>query len=555
VSSLANPSIRVISNVARDILQSAGVFKTLPVVVWEYVSNSLQYVDQNVTPKVVVRINTAKRIATISDNGAGMDFAGLQNYFTMHGHNQQRLAGKAGRGTFGTGKSAAFGIAEKLAVRTVRNGLRNTVTLARADIDREAQKGNVTEVPVETIEHNLESSEPNGTVITIEDITAKCDVRATIAFVQRHIGRGFKNAEVIINDHEVEYDEPAFTEVCVFSPGAEQRAVLGDVALMVRVSQAPLEEGRKGVDITSCGVLFETTLGSVEGKEMSQYLFGELEVPQLINQSSGPNPAFNMTRDMKLNLENTLVEAIHTFISTKLDEVRRRLVEAEKQRQRSEEAKRLQRQADGIAKLLNDDFIDYSDKIARIRATVSGLSRDEAPEKKLQPGDAESFVLFGGDEDVEVIAETGGPGGSPTGEGGGGGNTERAQNPLVKPKENGDPLGERVRGKQSKAPARGGFRVEYRPLGRDEYRATYDRETRTIVINLDFPQVAAAMASDGTESVTFQRLSNEVAITEYAIAVSRELVYSTQYSDPSDYIFEIRQTINRISRKSAEVAA
>ena len=46
-------------------------------------------------------------------------------------------------------------------------------------------------------------------------------------------------------------------------------------------------------------------------------------------------------------------------------------------------------------------------------------------------------------------------------------------------------------------------------------------------------------------------LANEVAITEYAIAVSSELVTSSIYTDASDYIFEIRKTINRLSRKLA----
>jgi hypothetical protein len=352
----------------------------------------------------------------------------------------------------------------------------------------------------------------------------------------------------------VQYDEPPFVAEHIFPAEGTVQQLLGDVALKIRVSPAPLEDGQRGVDVTSQGVLFETTLGSVDGKEMSQYLFGEMEVPELINQGSGPTPAFNMTRDMQLNIENDLVQAIHAFISAKLDEVRRGLVEQEKLRKKTEEAKRLQSQADGIAKLLNDDFVEYSDKISRVRATVSGLSRDDSPEKKLDPGNDETSLLFGGDESVEVLSETGGTGGAPTGGTGSGGSSERAQSPQVAGSDDGDPLGKRVKGVEGKKPARGGFTVEYRPLGIDEYRATYDREKRTIIINLDFPQMATA-AAEGVDSVTFKRLSNEVAITEYAIAISRELVYSSQYSDPSDYIFEIRLTINRINRKASEGAA
>jgi hypothetical protein len=549
---MTSTGLSVVSNVARDILQSAALFKTLPVVAWEYVSNGLQYVDQNVSPKVVVKIDNAKKKLTIVDNGAGMSLDWLQNFFTMHGHNQERLAGKGGRGMFGTGKSAAFGIANKLTVRTIHAGLLNSVSLSRADIDREAAKGNVISVPLTVLESKVPTMDPNGTTIVIEDIKSKLDVHAVIAFIERHIGRGFKNAQVIINDHEVEYDEPSFVEARDFEAEGEVAAALGCVTLKIRVSPAPLEEGRRGIDITSQGVLFETTLGSVEGREMSHYLFGELDVPSLINEGSGPSPAFNMTRDMHLNLENPMVHIIHAFISAKLDEVRRDLVDREKERRKGEDAKKLQSQADDIAKLLNDDFAEYSDKIARVRATVSGLSKDSAPADEPDLARAQDeTMLFGGDESVEVIAAEGDIGGGPGDGEGGCGDNERAQQPKVTSAQDGDPLGRAAALKDSNRSSRGGFRVEYKPLGAEAYRAKYDRDSRTILINLDFPQITQAVG-EGIESISFQRLSNEVAITEYAIAVSRELVYSSQYSDPSDYIFEIRDTIDRINRKRSE---
>jgi hypothetical protein len=556
--SVTQQTLKVISNVARDILQSAALFKTLPTVVWEYVVNSLQYVDQNITPKVVVKINPARGTATIADNASGMDEVGLQNFFTMHGQNQDRLRGRAGRGMFGTGKAAAFGIAERLSVQTVRDGLRNTVTLSRSDIVREEAKGNVTEVLPEHIERNVPTTEPNGTLITIEGITVKCDVATVIAFIEPHLGGGFKGAEVIVNGQEVEYEEPSFTQEFTFFPTSELRGILGDVKLLLRVSPAPLNQDRRGVNITSNGVLFETTLGSVEGKELAHYIFGELEVPELINQGQGPNPAFNMTRDMKLNVENLIVRAIHTFVSIHSEEVRRGLVEADRRRRETIEAQRLQRQADAIAKLLNADFTEYSDKIQRIQSTVSSVSHDRGLKGATQGGKEQKTVLFGGTDEVEVVAPEGGLGGtlppsppSPPNPPSPDPKTEQRNKPVVESQQDGDPLGRNATTKQSKKPSRGGFRVDFRNLGVDDNRATYDRDSRTIVINLDFPQITQASAKDGIESPLFQRLANEIAITEYAIAVSSELVNSSIYNDPSDYIFEIRKTVNRISRRVA----
>ena len=45
-------TLKVTTHIGRDILASAAHFKTEAAVVWEYVVNSLQYVDSGVQPKV-----------------------------------------------------------------------------------------------------------------------------------------------------------------------------------------------------------------------------------------------------------------------------------------------------------------------------------------------------------------------------------------------------------------------------------------------------------------------------------------------------------------------
>src|SRR5680860_1609962 len=105
------PVLTVRSHVARDLLQSAGLFKTDKTVIWEYVSNGLQYMDAGASPIVTVRLDDKHKRISIKDNGRGMNWRGLENFFVMHGENVDRRQGKGGRGRFGTGKSAAFGIA------------------------------------------------------------------------------------------------------------------------------------------------------------------------------------------------------------------------------------------------------------------------------------------------------------------------------------------------------------------------------------------------------------------------------------------------------------
>src|SRR5262245_13988885 len=113
--------IFVKTHVARDLLQTAGLFKSDRLVVWEYIVNGLQYVEPAISPCVRVFLDTKNKKIVVSDNGRGMDWAGLRNFFVMHGENQDRKLGRIGRGRFGTGKSAAFGIANSLRITSIRN--------------------------------------------------------------------------------------------------------------------------------------------------------------------------------------------------------------------------------------------------------------------------------------------------------------------------------------------------------------------------------------------------------------------------------------------------
>jgi len=123
----AGDDIYVRSHVARDLLQSAALFKTDKLVVWEYVSNGLQYIDPGTAPVVRVKLNSKAKSISVTDNGRGMDWEGLQNFFVMHGENIDRKQGTGGRGRFGTGKSAALGIADLMRITTVKNQKRSQV--------------------------------------------------------------------------------------------------------------------------------------------------------------------------------------------------------------------------------------------------------------------------------------------------------------------------------------------------------------------------------------------------------------------------------------------
>jgi hypothetical protein len=81
----------------------------------------------------------------IADNGCGMSVPVLNHFFQMHGENLERRAGRLGRGKFGTGKSAALGIANTLCVghllqqlntRSFRSACERRSTSGGGDIPR-----------------------------------------------------------------------------------------------------------------------------------------------------------------------------------------------------------------------------------------------------------------------------------------------------------------------------------------------------------------------------------------------------------------------------------
>ena len=69
---MADAMLKVTSHVGRDLLQSANLFHHEHSVVWEYVSNGLQYKDKSTKPLVIVKIDPKAKKIQISDNGRGM---------------------------------------------------------------------------------------------------------------------------------------------------------------------------------------------------------------------------------------------------------------------------------------------------------------------------------------------------------------------------------------------------------------------------------------------------------------------------------------------------
>jgi hypothetical protein len=541
-------NIKVTSHVGRDLLASAAIFKTEASATWEYIVNSLQYVDDGVTPKVHVDVKPRLKQIEISDNGRGMTEKDLNHFFTMHAENIERLRGLPGRGKFGTGKSAAFGIGNLLRVDTQRNGYRNVVELNRDAIVKSGGK----DIDVKVLIQNEQTNLPNGTTITIGEIfLEKINIQPIVEYVERHL-QVFRARmpEVAINEHVCQYREPTIFDVFNFHPDKNQSKMIGDVELTIKVSSSPLPVSEQGISISAgLGNLVAIETAGIERKEMGNYLFGDIDVPALETFKSPIEP-YDLTRSLQLNPNHPVVKVLIPFIGSKLEEVRKEQVKKLYEARKTEEARRLANEAQKISEILNKDFENLLGRLQAIRTALAKPGRLTSNFGQSGSADNEEGIWVEGISfpgDIEKSS--------------GNKETERVTSGLPNPeivsrgirKNNGtssvDPAG--GEGKKRKKP-RGGFNVEYRHLGEENDRSKYDQSTLTILINLDNAVVRNALkSSSGVEDISFRRLSYEIAFTEYAMALGYELLEQDRDMPADDLIYEVRTTLNRVSTGAA----
>jgi hypothetical protein len=541
-------NVYVTSHIGRDLLQSANVFKTADVAIWEYIVNSLQYVEHGTKPKIAVDIEHKQKRIIISDNGAGMDLPGLNNFFTMHGENIERLQGRQGRGKYGTGKSAAFGIGKKLIVSTVRNGLKNEASLSREEI--EASDGG--QIPINLLVENEPVDEENGTQIIIESIfLQKIDSTKIIKKIEKHL-QSFRqtNPEILVGEHICRYREPSYENEFTFKPEGRLVEYLEGANLIVKISATPLPMDERGI-LVSCGAgnLVALEDAGVCSKEMGEYLFGEIDVPSLESEKYEMD-AFDSSRDLRLRPEHPVVIALQMFIGTKLEEIRKELVSKKKDAAKEASNKNLQEQADKIANLLNSDFKDINEKILEIRSST----------KQNGPMKSNFDDLEGADENsdegwVSGLEERGNL--NSTGPHNIEAEPKNSEPPDISsngvPDNEGDSAVDKSENSSSKSKRRskGGFEVEYKNMGSDEDRATFTADKGVFTVNLDHPVLKSALKNLGTEDIGFIRLSHEIVFTEYALALANMAAVDDPDLPADDAIYDARETINRISAKSA----
>jgi hypothetical protein len=292
-------------------------------------------------------------------------------------------------------------------------------------------------------------------------------------------------------------------------------------------------------------VLVAIESAGIEAKEFGSYLFGDIEVPAL-EAGDGGLAAYDLSRSLRLNPSNPVAGVLIGFIGGHLELVRKGLVEEQRQRRQELQFKKLEAAAANIAKLLNEDLGSVADRLADITAmrrrtgtvAAAGSGGGGTDPDRWAEGDQEPGLLDTAKHSPTTTATPAGRGAP---------DLARPGHPEADGTDRVAPRG----GADDKPRPRGGLQVRYDHLGAEADRSVYDETTKSILINLDHPMVAAALGSGDVEDVAFRRLSYEISFGQYALAISQEFLKRDPDLTADDILYEVRDAMRRITRKAA----
>lgn len=539
------------SNVGRDVLSTASAFGSLPKVVAEYVSNSIDAHEQGQAVEVVVskrRAYGATRIV-IEDNACGMDSDDLRRFFYMHAENQARRRGRTVRGVFGTGKAAAFGIGSSLQVETVRNGRRWVVRLDKAELEtavREQRKPR----PV-VLNDGAITADPNGTTIIIDGVTKAVDESRVIKELQRRMGRHLQVHSVVAFGRPAKLHEPQARRSWYFEANddSEIGPVIGnDVVCTINAAlQADVPDELQGVIVSANDFPVAQLLAT---GDHAGRLFGHCDVPALEADESTPGP-YTDTRDLTLNEDNATAGPLAAWIRRCLAAVTSELAaEARELRQRALDAA-LRNAASRMEAVLNrhfhGEFRRTRNPAGELGAKITGLVSD--PNGALvRPGEGFAGYDISDGSSRDSTDRTDDQDES----------EEESNETKRRPRER-DPFGEGrgeplSREEEPRSRRRsGGFKIGFERARPEAPRSRYLQSELTILINLHHPEIEAAYR-EGDNSM-FRMLAFEAAALEYSFATAYLRLDEDETMDAADILQYVRSTMETLTRDVSDVVS
>ena len=535
------------AHAGRMLLEETKRFSNEGKAVGEYVKNSWQYTDHDSIVEIFV--DQENKSIRIKDNSRGMNIDDINRRFLVLGQeNQERAKGDFGRGEYGTGKVAALGIGKILRVRTVRDNKLIEFEIRRSDCDADISEK---EVKVRWIKSNEDTTEKSGTIVDILNfrLPRQIKINGIKDFLQSKTltETVYKHQiKLFLQEEEIKKKEIPFSEEMVVNTDGEFKNIIGNAKLSIKIASKKLDIDERGVKVFAKGI-YKAFINNPSAR-YSEFIFGDCSCDKLIDEKQDP-PIFDSSRREELNLDNDFAKKFQEFVLIEVDKVRKRLEREANAKRDKEKEEALQKEAEKMKDFFNSDYkeqeLEFQKRAAKAKGNIDDKDKD-------LPALGEAKIVIGKDFNANIIEGDGNAGlyeGRGDGEGGDGDGRGKEGGVLEKTDEETQHKG--TERKTKKRRSGGGFNISFENLGSFDYRAKYEDDTRTIIVNLDHPflKKIEEMAGDRT-STKYMRPAWEAALFEYAAAITTQKGSSNMLDDSlSDGVIEMQERVDTLLRK------
>lgn len=527
-------------DISRAILDSANSFGNLGKVGEEYLTNSLDAFEtlihdntelnlNRMDCKIRMVINVPKKEIIFEDSHPLMGMSSdsiFNSFFKLHGENLARKRFVNVRGKYGTGKVASFGInANYFIIDSVCKGLR-TIAKATKKAFFSGDKPKLDVIEVDEKSNNAE----NGTTVTISLANSKYvserSINNAIRHLQKIFGRFldmyFIEVVTVLSNYNTKelrlaYNSPNAVYEKIYPLPEKYKKIIGETNLVIKRAAEPIEdEDLRGVLITSNFYPKEQTYFGLDNKPYSDRYFGEWEVP-FLDKYEGENPPMLSTRELRLNQDNEIVQAMYEFGREILVRELEVFAENEKARKRDETTRKLDKIAQELNSVLNDDFSDYEEAKSLGKGEQGKVKRkgtfEDSDKTIINPDSPESEIRRGDEERLVKTPEGDLAGKIKTGNKKG---KKRQEKAKLKQDDNAPKNGSLKHIERQKYG--GGFTVRFEQLSHNDFIARVDKVTKIITVNLDADPIKVHLknCTNNIYDPAFRMFAYSAAIDEYA---------------------------------------
>lgn len=299
------------------------MYSHIPPALAELIANAYDACAKKVEVKLY---DSDQKKVIVADNGDGMTFDEINNYFLRIGRNrreenQQSSCDRTPTGKKGLGKLALFGIGNIITISTIKDGKKVEFCLDWNEISN-WKNSDYTPKFTET-----ESDQPSGTTFILENLNRVTDFpindyAVSIAKLFNFKDKEFKvyislnDAKPILIDNKLKYEsiEPEFSwefpetsESLSIAYGNKQQ-----VSGKIISTEKPLKPGLRGITLFANGRMVNAPefFGATESSHFFSYTTGWLDIDFI----DAPDEDLISTDRQSINWENEITKELRTYL-------------------------------------------------------------------------------------------------------------------------------------------------------------------------------------------------------------------------------------------------